>query len=211
MKKSKKKKELEENILEQGDSTEFKTPIPTFKAVLQNGIILIKNPDALQEFFNKSYIGTKLADKSLELSYEESFLLMERERIELYLPDGTKLTPPEFISQIGKIKKDIWLKYLVYRDLRQRGYIVRQGFGEGIDFRVFPRGGTRSEDIAKHFIFILDESNPVRLEKLHKITLQALKDRKELILAVVDRLGEPTYYSLDQFNLPMNKKKEMNW
>ena len=188
-----------------------KIDLPKFTARLQGNVVLIKNPDALQEFYNRSYIGIKLEDKTLELTIEEALLLLERERIEIVSNDGKLIIAAELLSKIGKTDQNIWLKYLVYRDLRQRGYIVRKGFGESIDFRVFPRGATHSEDIAKHFIFILDESNPVRLEKLHKMTQQSLKSRKDLILAVVDRLGEPTYYTLDQYNLPINKKKEKNW
>ena len=86
--------------------------------------------------------------------------------------------------------------------------MVRLGYGEGIDFRVYPRGSTRSEAIAKYFIFILDEGNSVQLQNLDQITQQTLNARKKLIIVTLDRLGDPTYYHLEQTKLPENSKKE---
>ncbi len=36
--------------------------------------------------------------------------------------------------------ENAWVNYLVYRDLRSRGYVVSEGFGGGIDFRIYERG-----------------------------------------------------------------------
>ena len=122
-----------------------------------------------------------------------------------------QINAEQILALSSKNDDKIWVKYLVYRDIRQRGYIVRSGYGDGIDFRVYPRGSSRTEGIAKYFIFILDEENPVHLQKLDKITQQTLNARKNLILAIVDRLGEPTYYQLEQFQLKDNTKKEKFW
>jgi tRNA-intron endonuclease, archaea type len=185
--------------------------ILVFQAHLKNKKIIINDQEAIPEFFEKSYIGSKLADSSLELDIEETLLLMERQRIKVFYGQTLIKTPKNLLIHFDTNNNQIWAKYLVYRDLRQRGYIVRQGYGTDIDFRVFSRGASRTEDVAKYFIYILNEAKPISLDKLHTITAQALKSRKILVLAVVDRLGEPTYYTLDEFHLIENKQKKKVW
>ncbi len=185
--------------------------IPVLRAIFRNGNISIEDETALSEFYNKSYIGTKLVTNALELEIEEALLLLERDRIKIFDSNQSEINAEQLLALQPSNKDRIWLKYLVYRDLRQRGYIVRRGYGEGIDFRLFSRGASPQGDVAKFFIYILYEANPIRLTKLNRITQQALSARKNLVLAVVDRLGEPTYYTLDQFNLPVNEKKQKFW
>jgi tRNA-intron endonuclease len=90
-------------------------------------------------------------------------------------------------------------------DLRKRGYLVRTGYGDGIDFRVFKRGADFNEDTAKYLIFPVFESNPIELRDLDKISRVAMSSRKDLIIATVDRLSKPTYYSVKKFEILQRK------
>lgn len=184
--------------------------ILVFEAIYQNQKLIIKDKRALEEFYQKSYIGTKLITNQLELDIEEALLLLERDRITISDQNHKTMAVESLLTKYQN-SETIWVKFLVYRDLRQRGYVVRRGFGQDIDFRLFPRGASREEDVAKYFIYILDEANPVRLNRLERITQESITARKQLLLAVLDRLGEPTYYSLEQYNLKLNQKKEKTW
>ena len=84
--------------------------------------------------------GTMTAQNTLELEILEALLLLERKRFRLYTEDQATITFEDLLSITAGKDERIWTKYLIYRDLRQRGYVVRMGFGNGIDFRVFPRG-----------------------------------------------------------------------
>ncbi len=176
-----------------------------------NGKVIIENSETSQQLYNNNYFGTVLPDNRIELDILEALLLIERSRLKIFDIDNNQIKAEEITSNYISIDERIWVKYLVYRDIRQRGYIVRMGYGEGIDFRIYPRGSSRTDGIAKYFVFILDEENPVYLQNLDKITQNTLNARKQLILAIVDRLGEPTYYQLEQFSLNENKKKEKKW
>ncbi|MEM4643522.1 MAG: tRNA-intron lyase, partial [Candidatus Bathyarchaeia archaeon] len=102
------------------------------------------------------------------------------------------------ILQIAEgVDENIWAKYLVYRDLRSRGYVVRGGFGLGIDFRVYDRGDY-GKDAAKYLIMTLQEGKPIKLERLTQIIKQCRSLKKDLILAVMSRRGEIVYYSVSQ-------------
>ncbi len=136
---------------------------------------------------------------------------MERERIRVKNEKGKELQSDEIISFATQRDPNFWQKYIVYRDLRKRGYIVRKGYGEGIDFRLFPRGSTRNKGTAKYFIVIIAEGNPVYFQYFDSITQQAIESRKELLLAIVDRLGDVTYYKLEEMKFKINPlRKEVD-
>jgi tRNA-intron endonuclease len=89
---------------------------------------------------------------------------------------------------------------LVYRDLRGRGYVVREGFGSGVDFRVYERGDYR-KDTARYLIVNVQEGKPISVSDLTNVMTQSLSLKKELILAVMNRRGEIVYYSVSELSL----------
>ncbi|KKN18690.1 hypothetical protein LCGC14_0953330, partial [marine sediment metagenome] len=50
------------------------------------------------------------------------------------------------------------------------------------------------------------EGTPIELRDLDKISRVALGSRKDLIIATVDRLSKPIYYSVKKFQL-LNKEE----
>ena len=179
--------------------------------IFRDNKIQISFSPTVQTLYEKNYFGTLMPDGSLELDVLEALLLIERSRIQIFNENKEEMTAEQILSIVVEEDSRIWVKYLVYRDLRQRGYMVRLGYGDGIDFRVYPRGSTRSEAVAKYFIYILDEGNSIQLQNLDQITKQTLNARKKLIIVTLDRLGDPTYYHLEQTKLPENSKKEDFW
>lgn len=198
------------NELEKNSEDEI-LKIDIIDGIFKNNKIKILNSPTAQSLYEKNYFGTLLPNNSLELDVLEALLLIERSRINIFDENKKEMTAEQILSIVVEEDPRIWVKYLVYRDLRQRGYMVRLGYGEGIDFRVYPRGSTRTEAIAKYFIYILDEGNSVQLQNLDQITQQTLNARKKLIIVTLDRLGDPTYYHLEQTKLPKNSKKEDFW
>ena len=198
------------NELEKNSEDEI-LKIEIIDGIFKNNKIKILNSPTAQSLYEKNYFGTLLPNNSLELDVLEALLLIERSRINIFDENKKEMTAEQILSIVVEEDPRIWVKYLVYRDLRQRGYMVRLGYGEGIDFRVYPRGSTRTEAIAKYFIYILDEGNSVQLQNLDQITQQTLNARKKLIIVTLDRLGDPTYYHLEQTKLPENSKKEDFW
>jgi tRNA-intron endonuclease, archaea type len=196
---------MTENNVPENES-ETRKEVEIVNGIFKNGKVIVEPSLTSHQLHQNNYFGSELSDKSIELEIMEALLLLERSRIIISDVNGKNINAEELLKASISSDEKIWVKYLVYRDIRQRGYMVRFGIGDGIDFRVFPRGAIKSQSTAKHFIFILSEGNPVDLEKLDKISQQTIASRKELVLAIVDRLGEPTYYTLEQFKLPENKE-----
>ena len=89
---------------------------------------------------------------------------------------------------------------MVYRDLRKRRYVVKEGFSEELRFRVFERG-EYGEKPAKYVVAIISEGKDVPVEKLRQWLSACRGMRKELVLAVIDRRNEIIYYKASLVDL----------
>jgi tRNA-intron endonuclease, archaea type len=99
---------------------------------------------------------------------------------------------------------NILTKFLVYRDLRSRGYVVKNGFGFGIDFRVYERGEYLKKP-SKYLVYALNEGINLKIEELYDLIDQTTKMGKNSVLAVIERRGEVIYYKASKFLLKENK------
>ena len=114
--------------------------------------VLTEDSDAARELYNKSRFGTLVSGK-VELNLIETLYLLEKKRLELLKGKNKKITEEEFILKAKRLQKNFWVKYVVFRDLRTRGYIVKTALKFGADFRVYDRGIKPGEDHAKWLVF----------------------------------------------------------
>jgi len=187
-----------------------------FEGIIDHEKVIITDKDCTEEFYRNSYIGTLEKNSEdgeiLVLEPLEVLLLCERNRILLYKDNDKNSDLYDFeglLIYFTQFDDKLWRKYIIYMDLRKRGYIVRAGYGEGIDFRVYKRGADVEKDSAKFLIYPVFEGTPIDLRELDKMSRVAMSSRKDLIVATVDRLSKPIYYSVKKFEI-MNKveKKE---
>lgn len=99
---------------------------------------------------------------------------------------------------------DILSKYLIYRDLRSRGYVAKDGFGFGTDFRVYDRGDF-GEKGAKFLVFGLNEGRKEGAGTFCRRIDKMAKMGKEPVVAVIERRGEVIYYKLNRTRFQPNK------
>jgi len=183
-----------------------------FEGVIENDKVIISNQEGIEEFYNNSYIGTLKKNSEnkdmLVLGPVEVLLLCERNRILIYSDnikeDNNLYDFEDLLTYLTQFDERLWQKYIIYMDLRKRGYIVRAGYGEGIDFRVYKRGADFEKDSAKFLIYPVFEGYPIDLKDLDKMSRVAMSSRKDLVVATVDRLSKPIYYSVNKFEI-MNK------
>jgi tRNA-intron endonuclease len=111
-----------------------------------------------------------------------------------------------FMSICQKTDFEILAKFLIYRDLRNRGYVVKDGFGFGPDFRVYERGDY-GEKGAKFLIFGMNEGQQEKMGNLQKKVEEITEMGKEPIIAVIERRGEVIYYKINKTNFFENKAR----
>ncbi len=170
---------------------------PEFKTngiLTEKGIVIIDR-GSIDALSSRGY-GT-LENDTLTLAFYEALYLMDKKMLEV--KDQKTITMDfQSLLQCYEEKNDnAWVNYLVYRDLRSRGYVAREGFGGGIGFRVYERG-TYGKDTAPYLILITQEGKPLGVNDLATTLHQCQSQKKELILAVMNRRGEIVYYSVSQ-------------
>jgi tRNA-intron endonuclease, archaea type len=103
-----------------------------------------------------------------------------------------------FVGFASQRDENAWTRFLIYRDLRTRGYVVREGFGFPIDFRIYARGdyGTKA---AKYIVFGLVEGKTIPIRDLKKNIEDMARMGKEAVVAVVERRGEVIYYKVGKW------------
>jgi tRNA-intron endonuclease len=142
----------------------------------------------------------------------EALYLIEREKLQIFLEQDNSLISFDGLLEVAMEKDpEIWQKYIVYRDIRHRGYIIRIGYGGTGEFRVFQRGARYAKDSAKFVFYIIKDGIPVVLGELENLVSQVLGDRKKLILAIFDKLGDSTFYELEQIQFSPIKSFEDIW
>jgi tRNA-intron endonuclease, archaea type len=131
------------------------------------------------------------------LAFYEALHLLDKEMLEVKDEKGEEVDFQSLLRCYEKVDENAWVNYLVYRDLRSRGYVAREGFGTGIDFRVYERGAY-GKDTAAYLVLSTQEGTPVPIQDLTSAMMQCQSQKKELILAVMNRRGEIVYYSVSQ-------------
>ncbi len=182
-------------MTEESLPTQEKKPV---EAIFQEGKIWLLNGEEAKTLLEKGY-GEKQEEGVYLPTFEALYLLTEGWLI-VRSPDKEKLTFQELLSRCQEADKTVWTRYLVYRDLRQRGYVVKPGFGLGVDFRVYERG-TFGKEAAKFIVYGVFEGEPVPIQELVNAVNTAQNLKKEIVLGVIERRGEIVYYSLTQFNV----------
>ena len=170
------------------------------EAILRSGEVIVPLKEDADILFQSGY-GTLREDKSGVLSRCETLYLVAEKRVKfLERAKGAEVTFQSLLERFRIEDPKIWTRYLIFLDLRSRGYVVKEGVGRGIDFRVYARG-TYHVKAAKYVVFAVCEGNPIPANMLSEVLWMVQGMKKELIVAVADRRGEIVYYSLSWLNL----------
>lgn len=168
----------------------------------RNGVIVIESVKQQDQLRSKGY-GEKIKDMYILESYEALFLLYCKRLV--LKKQKTILDFSNFLQTLLKIDLFIFTKFLIFRDLRTRGYIAKEGFGFGNDFRVYERG-EYSRKAAKYVIFGINEGISIKANILFQNIRSIEKMGKEAIIAVIERRGEIIYYKVNLKKFSQNIK-----
>ena len=138
-----------------------------------------------------------IENKTFMLAFYEALYLLDKGLLEVKDGKGNQVDFQELLWSYEKTDANAWVNYLVYRDLRSRGYVVREGFGAGTDFRVYNRGAY-GKDTASYMVLGTQEGKPLPVDDLTKALRHCQSQKKELVLAVMNRRGETVYYTVSQ-------------
>ena len=131
--------------------------------------------------------GPKDYNEVLELSLVEALFLVENNVLKVIDEDDNELSFNELHEKAVKKIPDFDELYLVYKDLRNKGFIVRSGLKFGSDYSLYRRGP--GIDHAPFLIHVFDEErmiDPIEIVRAGRLSHSV---KKRFILSVVGRSG----------------------
>ena len=158
-----------------------------------DGTARVRDASEASTVYARGFFGTP-DGVELRLDRYEAVYLAEMGRIELGGPRGRVVAWSTALRRATRAEPGFAVRYLVYRDLRQRGYVVRRG--STASFSVLPRGGTLNKTPARYWVQTCSERSTFDLASLFELADRATAARKTLLLALVDEESDLTYYRL---------------
>jgi tRNA-intron endonuclease len=157
---------------------------------IQEGKVKL-GPKAISELYEQSFFG-RPSNYGLELSLVEAAYLLDRSRIKIN-SEGIELDFKSFFQLSSSLEQGLEIKYVVYKDLRERGYYVQPGRP---DFRVYPRGGHPGKMAAEFYVLVISERMSLPLQEAAEAARLAGHMRKKLMIAIVDEESDITFYEV---------------
>lgn len=166
------------------------------KAYFSKGKITVEDSDEAREFYNKSSYGKILENKRLHLSLCETLYLAEKGKVQILDGRNKEIDPEKFMKKAEKFEPNFWVKYRVFKDIRNRGYVIKTALKFGADFRVYDRGVKPGEDHARWVIYPVHENSTLTWHEFSAKNRVAHSTKKRLLVGVVDEEGDCTYWEI---------------
>ncbi len=170
-----------------------RTPV---KAIIQGEKVITEVSDDARELYNQSRFGTLIENGKVELTLLEALYLFEKERLDLRSESGRKISFESYIKKARKVEPQFWIRYSVYKDIRNRGYIIKTALKFGADFRVYDRGIKPGEDHARWIVYPVHEGSTLTWYEFAAKNRVAHSTKKRLLMGIVDGEGDVTYYEI---------------
>lgn len=196
------KLENEEISLDEINEQDIPEKIPT---KLINSRVIVFNPlYASYLYVKKGFFGSPLGiskprleyfSKPSELSLLEAYFLLKKDQISIFDVENEKnLTQEEFYSLVRKIHDKFEEKFIIYQDLREKGYIPRPGLKFGADFVVYKKGpGLEHSPFIVH---ALPHDSKISAVEIVRAGRLATSVRKKFVIA---NPNKKSYYFFEWF------------
>ncbi|HJJ36215.1 MAG TPA: tRNA-intron lyase [Methanocorpusculum sp.] len=151
-------------------------------------------PEETAVLYDQNGYGRIEKDGRLRLDPSEALYLTARGKIEL---EG--YTFDSLLAECAKTPSFL-RNFIVYRDIRERGYVITVGSAAKTSspaaFRIFPRGQRPGKGQSRYLLRVHCERDLIDFGELIRETKTAMNMRKQFVLAVLDDENEITYYEI---------------
>ncbi len=157
-----------------------------------NNRVIVFNPlYASYLYVKKGFFGSPLGinkprleyfSKPSELSLIEAYYLLEKDEITIYdVNEKKNLVPKEFYEIAKRIHHKFEEKYVIYKDLRDRGYIPRPGLKFGADFVIYRLGPGLEHSL--FMVHVLPHDSEISAVDMVRAGRLATSVRKKFVIA----------------------------
>ncbi|MEM3154922.1 MAG: tRNA-intron lyase [Candidatus Woesearchaeota archaeon] len=164
------------------------------KTLLVKNAVITENSPAARELFEKNNYGNQLTDGRVKLSLLEAVYLAEKEKITVLNGRNNEINFDKLCRKAARMEHDFWTRYAVFKDFRNRGYVIKTALKFGADFRIYERGVKPGQDHAKWIAYPVRESQKMTWQDFAAKNRVAHSTKKKLLIAIVDDEGDVSYW-----------------
>jgi len=170
--------------------------------LIENRIIVWDIQDS-QKLFSNGYYGKPIGipkpnpdeiNVPLVLDLIEGCYLQARAKIKIY-KDKKKVSVDDVIKICQKEHHNFDKKYMVYKDFREKGYVVNPGIKFGCDFAVYQNGP--GIDHAPYLVQVYNRSDTISSTGIVLAGRLSSSVKKKFILAIPSGKTKVDYLALD--------------
>ncbi|MGB0724579.1 MAG: tRNA-intron lyase [Nitrosopumilus sp.] len=173
------------------------------KSELVENRIIVWNIEDSKKLFSEGYYGKPIGipkpkieeiDAPLILDLIEGYYLLEKKKITI-TKLKQKIKTDEMIEICKQEVHDFEKKYIVYKNFRDKGYIINPGIKFGCDFAVYEKGP--GIDHAPFLIQVYNRNEPITSTGIVLAGRLATTVRKQFILAIPKGKEKVDFLALD--------------
>lgn len=138
-------------------------------------------------------IGEHKEGKVIYTSYEAFYLQETKKAVIKDIKKEKPLSENELMSSLTKKDKEFHTKYIVFRNLKNKGYIVKTGLKFGEEFRVYKK----QDKHARWIVYPIKSTEKINPKDLISKSRISHSTGKKLLLAIVDSEEDISFYEID--------------
>ncbi len=162
--------------------------------ILKGDTVVLDQKEGSQ-LYNRGNYGYPVK-RTFELDLIEAAYLVECKRLTV-LDSGKEMTFEDIFGYASSNLDEFDIKYIVYRDIRQRGCIVKNESGL-FDMSVYERGKTIMHSPPQFYLRAVSERSASDIASFNSDIMEAERKGKDLMYGVVDEEGDLTYYVMNK-------------
>ncbi len=188
---AKKENKTEVTVVDNASRKAKKTLI---NAIFAQERVLTDVGNEAQDLYHQGGYGIILDDGRVQLSLSEALYLLEKQKLVVLDGKNQIMSKEKFIKKASKLESKFWIRYIVFKDMRNRGYIIKTALKFGADFRVYDRGVKPGEDHARWIVYPVHEGEKFTWFDFAAKNRVAHSTKKRLMMGVVDDENDVTYW-----------------
>lgn len=156
---------------------------------------VFSNSSEAFSLYEKSRLGEKAAGR-VEYSYAEVLYLVSLGKMSVF-SYNKNINFDMLMVKMKKKDKKTESKFVVFSDLRKKGYILKTALKFGADYRVYEKGVKPGEDHASWILYIVKENEILIWHEFIAKNRVAHSTKKKLLLGIVDEENDVSYYEAE--------------
>ena len=158
-------------------------------------VVLVGFGSEANDLYGKGRFG-EIIKENLQLSLLESLYLVGKGKLIVVNQQNKEISENTLMKKAVKQEPNFWTRFCVYKDMRDRGYVVKTALKFGADFRVYDRGVKPGEAHAKWILYPVQESSGLTWHEFAAKNRVAHSTKKKLMVGVVDDEADVSYWEI---------------